>query len=191
MRIKQGRFITIAVLIMIMLPVLDSYALQIISGARHTPEQTGEGTFLGTWFYVDRDQRFALFFKEEAGKIKAKIMWYVNSEESFETDWDGKCAYMFRGYEGNVSLQISNPGNKELLEGKWLWQYRFVSSERIESGTFKMYRFEKGFKLAWIMPDWARVVKAGDKEKGLKLDQMHILRKASNRIISWEEIPFD
>jgi len=191
MFIKRILIATVSFFLTAVFFVPSCSALQLVDGARHIPAQSNDGKFSGTWFYVDRDQRFALFFKEEEGTIKIKLRWQMNVGESFETDWDGKCKYMFRGNEGNVNLALSNPENKNILEGTWLWQYGLDSGGRTEKATFKIYRSEKGFKLAWIMPDWERVVKQGEKTRKMKIEQMHILRKASDRIILWEEIPFD
>ncbi len=183
---KVRMIISLAVSMMIVLPL----CAQVFDGKRHIPVPTSEGTFMGTWFYVDRDMRFAIYFREEEGKIQAKLRWEIYHSEMFETDWDGKCTYMYEGNEGNVHLDIANPENKDQLEGKWSWRLGSGTGERIEEGTFTIYRSEKGLKLAWIMPDWSQRFKSGEKEKKYKYEQMHILRKASNRLIQWDEIPF-
>ncbi len=185
-RQKTVLIILFIVSIMIALPL----CAQAFDGKRRTPDPTTEGTFVGTWFYIDRDMRFAFYFKEEEGKIQAKLRWEIHHGEMFETDWDGKCTYMYGGNEGVVHLDIANPENKNQLEGKWSWRFGSGSGERLEEGTFTIYRSEKGLKLAWIMPDWFKSFKSGDKQKKYQYEQMHILRKASNRLIQWEEIPF-
>ncbi|MEW5805881.1 MAG: hypothetical protein AB1756_00755 [Acidobacteriota bacterium] len=165
-------------------------AMQRVEGGRRVPPPTEKGSFVGTWYYVDRDQQFAIFLMKEGRKVKAKLRWEMKTGESFETDWDGECRYMYRGNEGIVHFDIANPGNKKRLDGKWLWQYKYGANERKEMATFNIYRAEEGLKLVWLMPDWQKVFREGDKEKKMKFQQMHILRKASERIINWEEIPF-
>ncbi len=159
-------------------------------GKRRIPPPTERGKFSGTWFYVDRDKRFVFFIKEIEGKNKIKIKWVKDSGEMFETDWNGKCQYKFAGYDAHVTMEISNPEDKNLLKGKWSWQYLTDSMERAEQASFHIYRAEDGRKLVWILPDFEQTIKRGEKSKVYSYKDMHILRKVSDRIVNWGDIPF-
>lgn len=161
-----------------------------VQGKWIIPTPTEQGIFTGTWFYIDRNMRFVFFIKEEDGIHKIKIRWEMGNDESFETDWDGKCLYKFRGYDGIVNLEISNPNDRNNLKGKWKWQYLTDTVERVEQSEIEIYRSENGRKLVWLLPDFERIIKKGDNSRRYAYENMHILRKVSDRIIDWEDIPF-
>lgn len=159
-------------------------------GVRVIPAKTEEGIFTGTWYYIDREKRFAFFIKEEDGYNLLKIRWKMRGGEEFETDWNGKCQYMYKGYEGKANLVISNPGDKNELKGEWEWTYSTDTITRIERSKFTLYRAEDGRKLVWMLPDFERVIQNGDQSKKYSYEDLHIFRKASDRIVDWEDIPF-
>jgi hypothetical protein len=159
-------------------------------GVRTIPTKTEEGTFAGTWYYIDRDKRFVFFIEEEKGKNKIKIRWKSREGEEFETGMDGKCQYMYKGYEGKVTLKISNPKDKNELKGEWEWIYTADTMTRIERSTFTIYRAEDGRKLVWMLSDFERIIQSGEQSKKYGYEDMHILRKVSDRIVDWEYLPF-
>ncbi len=159
-------------------------------GVRTIPAKTEEGSFAGTWFYIDRDKRFAFFIKEEDGNNMLKVRWKMRGGEEFETGWDGKCQYMYKGYEGKASLVISNPKDRNELKGEWEWTYATDTMTRIERSNFTIYRAEDGRKLVWMLPDFERIIQSGEQSKKHSYEDMHIFRKISDRIVDWEDIPF-
>lgn len=159
-------------------------------GVRTIPAKTEEGIFTGTWYYIDRDMQFAFFIKEEEGQNKIKIRWKMRSGEEFETGWDGRCQYMFRGYEGKANLKISNPHDKNELKGDWEWIYTTDTMTRTERAAFTIYRAEDGRKLVWMLPDFERIIQGEKKSKIYAYEDMHIFRKVSDRIVDWDDIPF-
>ncbi len=55
------------------------------------PMPTSKGTWEGTWIYVSRDVRMALWMREKDGKPETKFRFesMLASTETFETDWTG------------------------------------------------------------------------------------------------------
>ena len=62
-------------------------------------DRTNAGDWTGTWIYVWRDGRMALWLRPgKDGKLEARFQFQsTSSPETFETDWSGKSTYYLSG----------------------------------------------------------------------------------------------
>lgn len=201
MRLSNLKVITFSVVVLLLFSLSAPMAQKEIKkqpkgshnksvGKRTIPAQTDKGSFVGTWYYIDRNQQFAIFIMQKGKKHKIKIQWKMNTREEFETDWEGECQYKFEGFDGEVRLKVLNPNDINSLKGEWEWSYDMGDMKRTEKSSFTMYRAEDGRKLVWMLPDFKRIIQRGDQSRTYAYENMHILRKSSDRIVDWEDITF-
>jgi len=158
----------------------------------HTvPSPSTEGHWDGTWFYISRDQRFALWFKTEDGVPQVKLRYAsMNSGEGFETDWTGTSDYQLPSAAGHFSLGITRKGKDE-IDGRWEWLLKAGKGIRLEEGDYRMYRTGDGRFLALVFDEMTRTVNGGKgKNKVYKSSTAWTFRKASKRLVLWDELPF-
>ena len=173
-------------------PVVPSTQEQFTDWGRAThtvPVASGEGNWDGTWFYVSRDRRMALWIKTENGVPQVKLRYQsLASTEGFETDWDGNASYEVLEAQGKFSLGIKKR-DADLIEGHWDWQLAKGKGTRIEIGDFRMFRTGDGRYLAMSFDDLRRHVRGSqEKEYGSSVSLTFI--KVSKRLALWDELPF-
>jgi hypothetical protein len=154
------------------------------------PPKSENGNFVGTWWYVNRDIRAALWLKSVDGEIAAKLqMLRFGSRESFITDWDGVASYDLRGGAGSFALSIDE-GDANELRGSWAWELRFPDSSRSESSPVKLYRTGDGRRLVMHFPTLREVVVRPNKTADSTIEKVWTFRQASRRLLLWDELPF-
>ena len=173
-------------------PVVPSAEEQFTDWGRvtHTvPLASNEGAWDGTWFYVSRDRRMALWIKTENGVPQVKLHYQsLGSTEGFETDWDGNASYEVNTLKGTFSLGLKKR-EATLNEGHWDWQLAAGKGNRIEIGDFRMYRTGDGRYLALKFDDLRRHVRGSlEREYGGPVSLTFI--KVSKRLALWDELPF-
>jgi hypothetical protein len=96
-------------------------------------DPTNAGTFDGTWIYVNRDSRFAMWIRTKQGKRQLRLQYQsLASPEAFETDWDGKAIYYMGDKPVNFELKLTTQTADE-LSGTWSWVLKFGTSGRVET----------------------------------------------------------
>jgi hypothetical protein len=170
---------------------LGSLAAQGISGreAFDLPTRTDAGSWAGTWYYVSRDSKVALWIREADGRPELKLR-YLNTghAESFETDWGGSADYYFKGRPGRFSLELTERNDKT-IRGSWQWVLGHDEMRRTETARIMMYRAGDGRALVMNFEDLERSL-GGEAATVLAFHQVWTFRKASNRERLWEELPF-
>ena len=173
-------------------PVVASPEEQFTDWGRVThsvPLASNEGDWDGTWFYVSRDRRMALWIKTENGAPKVKLHYQsLASTEAFETDWDGNASYEVHEAQGTFSLGIKKR-DANTVEGHWDWQLAAGKGTRLESGDYRMYRTGDGRYLAMVFDDLRRQSRGSrQNEYGGAVSLTFI--KVSKRLALWDELPF-
>jgi len=154
------------------------------------PTPSNVGVWDGTWFYVNRDVRLALWIKTETGKPRVKLRYTsMNSGEGFETDWNGKADYEVRDANGSFTLGIERR-DADLIEGRWEWLLTAGRSVRLEEGDYRIYRTGDGRFMAFTFDAFTKTIRSGGKDEVYKGPLSWTFRKASKRLVRWDELPF-
>lgn len=155
------------------------------------PEMTTEGTFAGTWVYVSRERRIAMWIRlDDAGRPEARFQVFgVGIGESFRTDWTGRAEYVLAGAPAKFEA-VARERDPDRVLGTWNWSVQGENAGRLERGSFEMYRTEDGRKIALVFPDFERSVRDGDREKMWSQPHTIAFIKVSKRLVQWEELPF-
>ena len=155
------------------------------------PEPTSKGTWDGTWLYVSRDVRLALWMAENQGKpiVKFRYEGTVRATESFETDWTGKARYFVQDHPGTFEFILKETG-PDLIEAGWDWVLDMRGSSRTEKGDIEMYRAGDGRRLVMFFKNFERIIVSGGRQKVHDFPQAWTFRKMSRRLVLWEELPF-
>jgi hypothetical protein len=152
-------------------------------------ERTEAGQWEGTWYYVSRIFRMAIWMRSEAGRPQLRIRYFsMGTTESFATDWDGHATYEHRGLPGEFTLQIDE-ADRNSIRGSWRWTLGSADSGRIETTRFTMFRAGDGRQFVLKLEDYKRVYR-GAQERSIEVDQIWAFRKASRREALWAELPF-
>lgn len=158
------------------------------------PERTDAGTWTGTWYYVSRTHRMALWIREDGEQlqIQAQLQGAKSGtiEESFVTDWNGVAEYGTRGQPGKFALRITEH-DKNTIRGTWSWEYGRGNEGFAENADISAYRAGAGRLLVWKM-DNVRRERGGDPSKARAIDQVvWVFDKVSQRpSVLWNELPF-
>jgi len=154
------------------------------------PEATDRGTWDGTWIYVSRDVRMALWLTRDKGKTIAKIQFQgtISGDEAFETDWTGTANYSVQDLPGIFEFTLKND-DPDRLEADWYWSLDLRGSSRTENADIQMYRAGNGRRMVMYFKDFERIVKSGGNTRRFALPQAWTFRKLSRRLALWEELP--
>ena len=154
------------------------------------PEATTEGEWAGSWLYINRDIRVALWFRETEGIPEYKYRFQRNNgpEEEFETDWAGHARYTTLGAPGEFDLVI-NEGDDNALQGTWHWNVQFKDSSKRETANLTINRTGDGRSLVLFFDDLQLSMMRGTNEQVASIDQAWTFRKVSKRVVRWEEMP--
>ena len=156
------------------------------------PPATVEGTWSGTWFYVSRDYRIALWIRpaeEDAVPEYRLQLMRSGGKEHFATDWEGRTTYDLSGSPAQFSMTLMD-GDADELRGSWEWTIDFVDSARGEYGNITIFRIGDGRNLAIHFEDFRIELRRGEKTQVIDTEQIWTFRKASRRLLSWDELPF-
>src|SRR5262249_10864407 len=157
------------------------------------PDATTEGTFEGTWYYVDPEFQIAIFISREgAGKLQIRYQLRDKGGTEYETDATGSAKYVQAGGLVKVLFTGSAASNDRTV-GRHERKIHTKKGTVTESSDFDMFRAERGKKLVLHYDDWkVESTDTAGRKKTLEStkDLFRIFRKASEIVIGFEEIPF-
>jgi len=153
------------------------------------PARTDAGSFSGTWFYVNRDWKVALWIEDQEGSPQVKLrLLSIATAEGFETEWGGHAEYAFRGMPGRFDARVERR-DADTIEGVWDWELGEPGRRRIERAKFKLYRAADGRQAVFQFDDFERVYE--ERPPRLYTERMiWTFRKVSRRQALWAELPF-
>jgi hypothetical protein len=157
------------------------------------PKATTEGSFFGTWFYVDTAYEIALFIAPDSSGL-LRLRYHVRNKggAEFETDAGGLARFL----EGPAQVTVLISGNLNddgsRIEGHYERTTEVKESRTVESGDFIMYRTSRGHSLAMQYPTYTTKVTdaKGRTKTNTQFGVMTIYRKASDMVVDFKEIPF-
>jgi len=155
------------------------------------PQPSSAGRWDGTWMYISRDVRMALWMKEDEGKPVAKFRFEgtLMGTEAFETDWTGSARYFVQDHQATFDFTITEAGPDAITAG-WDWILDMRGSSRTEKSEIDLYRSGDGRRLVMHFKDFERIIESGGKKRILDAPQAWTFRKMSRRLVLWEELPF-
>jgi hypothetical protein len=154
------------------------------------PARSDAGDWTGTWYYVNRDSRFVFWIQLEQGLPQVKVRYLsLSNLEGFETDWQGQAQYDHQGSPVTFSLDLVER-DANTIKGKWSWELLRANGVRRETADVTMYRALDGRQLAVVFENYKRIVVAGDERLEVANDFSWSFRKASSRMVRWDELPF-
>jgi hypothetical protein len=155
------------------------------------PQRTDAGNWDGTWVYVNRDARYALWLRTTVeGRPEARLRYEsTSSQEKFETGWDGKVTYALSGQPVTFAMLFER-ADANVLAGTWDWDAEFGRSARKETGTFEAFRAGDGRALVLRFKSYERMVRRKDNVRRTEALPIWTFRKVSKRQALWDELPF-
>lgn len=177
-------------LVLLACAVAPAFA-QGISGRKgfDLPPRTDAGDWAGTWYWVSRDAKLAVWIRLEEGRPELKLRYFNTARaESFETDWNVQADYRFQGQPGKFSFELTQRDDKT-IRGNWFWELGQGELRRLETARVTLYRSGDGRAMVMNFEDLERSV-GGEAGAVLAYPQVWTLRKASNYERRWEELPF-
>ena len=154
-------------------------------------ERSDEGDWTGTWFYVSRSRKMALWIREEDGEIqlRLRVQGQKGNPDSFTTDWDGQAEYDVAGRHGRFSMSCDHKDGNT-ISGSWSWETRVRGSGRTETAQFTMFRTGLGRQLVWHVTNLGYEYSGDADEVPAATEFVWLFRKASRRQVLWNELPF-
>jgi hypothetical protein len=155
------------------------------------PERTAAGTWDGTWFYISRDTRAALWLRTVDGRPELSLQYLQsNSLEGFKTDWNGEAEYFHQGDRGSFRIELLE-ADADLIQARWVWTLDGHDSTRRETADVRIYRAGDGRALTLdFVSNERTLVDHGGAEQRLPPRWFWTFRKASQGQALWEELPF-
>jgi len=154
------------------------------------PDPTTAGSFDGTWMYINRDGRYALWLRTKDGVPQAKVQYQsLASPESFETDWDGKAVYYLGGSPVTFELKLGACDPNQLL-GTWTWLLQIDQSARKETADLVVNRTAYGRSLLMDFQNYTKTITREGKDQVFKPPVAWTWTKVSKRELLWDELPF-
>jgi hypothetical protein len=192
--IRTACFIVVALAALLLMPLTLAQEGEMEKFKRSSlviPDRTDKGTWAGTWYYISRDQKIALWIRTAGGLPEIQIQFFgFAMAEHFITDWQGHADYDVKGrHPGSFDLTITER-DENIIKGKIDWQLTVGDITRIERGDFTMYRSGVGRSIVMRFDDYARIELEGEQRRVWRPKQSWTFRKASNRLVMWEELPF-
>lgn len=179
-----------ALLLMVALPTGSAPAQVPLVGSSGSPEKVSAGEWDGTWYYVNRDYRMALWLRTVDGKLQHRMqITSLFAPEGFLTDWSGRAEYTTRNTPGVFELKIDEIDDDE-LRGTWFWDLQFVRSGRREEANVRIYRAGVGRTFVMKFEQFERTIRRGTEEQLMSAPRAWTFIKASKRQVLWEELPF-
>lgn len=149
---------------------------------------TDKGNWHGTWTYVSREGRTALWIDTSGDRIRVKVQYQGTSRpEGFVSDWDGNATYIFAGEPGTFDISITE-ANENRIDGTWFWDVQFENVGRSERGTFALHRVADGRQMLMDFSEYERVLRKGEKVSRFDGPIAWTFRKVSKRIALWDEV---
>jgi len=153
-------------------------------------DETTLGNFDGTWMYVNRDSRFAMWIRAKDGKRQVRLQFQsLAGPESFETDWDGKAVYYMAGQPVTFELKLGDT-SADRMTGTWTWIAQLEHSGRKEKADIMLYRTDYGRNLNMDFKNFEKILTYGGKDRTIRVPTSWSWTKISKRELLWEELPF-
>ena len=147
-----------------------------------------EGSFHGTWTYVHRDGRTAMWIDTSGDKTRIKVQYQgISIPEGFVSDWDGNATYIFAGEPGTFEMKVTEASDNR-IHGTWFWDVQFETVGRSERGVFTLYRVGDGRQLVVDFSEFQKVLRKGDKVSRYDGAPAWGFKKVSKRIVLWDEV---
>jgi hypothetical protein len=156
-----------------------------------TPDPTEKGDWVGTWYFVSRDRKMALWIQgpEENPKVKFAFESTTGIPESFTTDWEGLAVYSSTGLPGKFALSLAER-DRNHIAGSWDWWLGDENRGRHQTADFNLYRTTDGRTLVMLVTD-STIRRFTTRVESTTLDkQVWTFRKATRREARWAELPF-
>lgn len=185
--------LTLLLLLAVVLGLSGSVSAQVSRPGRSSviaPERNDAGSWDGTYWYVNRDYRAAMWMRTTDGlpEIRLKLVAFGSPEE-FETGWDCEASYEVPDGHGEFALSI-NERDANTIKGSWTWNLQVGASVRKQIGEVTIYRAGQGREVVMLFDPFKFHIGPADQERWIDVDQVWTFRKSSKRMIRWEELPF-
>jgi hypothetical protein len=155
-----------------------------------TADPVTTGTFEGTWMYVNRDARYAMWIREESGKPRIRIQYQsLATPEAFETDWNGKSSYFMSGDPVTFELKITS-ADANRIAGTWHWNLDAGPGGREESADVVLQRTVYGRTLLLDFKNFERTFRQGGVPHTVRIPVAWNWQKVSKRELLWDEMPW-
>ena len=153
-------------------------------------DPTTAGEFDGTWMYVNRDARYAMWIRTKDGTRQVKIQFQsLANPEAFETDWTGKTTYYLAGNPVKFDLTVTG-ADADKITGNWSWVLEVGGSGRRETANVVLQRTGYGRNLLMDFQDFQRIVTQDGQNKVFRVPTAWNWVKVSKRELLWDELPF-
>lgn len=153
-------------------------------------DETSLGNFDGTWMYVNRDSRFAMWIRTKDGRKQVRLQFQsLAGPEAFETDWDGKAVYYMAGQPVTFELALAT-ADAARMTGSWSWIAQLEGASRKETADLLIYRTAYGRSLQMDFKNYEKTMTLGGKDRTARVPTSWSWIKVSKRELLWEELPF-
>ena len=157
------------------------------------PDRSDAGNWTGTWYYVSRTHRIALWLREDGEQLQIRLQLQSSQmssvDESFLTDWNGVAEYAPHGRPAKFALRIAEH-DKNTIRGTWNWEVDRGGKGFSEHADFSVYRAGAGRLLVWKMENLSRETDNASKTKPLD-EVVWVFDKVSQRpAVLWSELPY-
>jgi hypothetical protein len=156
------------------------------------PERTDLGEWDGTWWYKSRDRRMAIWLRTVDGMPEFKIKFVsLRQPEGFETDWNGVSDYITKG-DGVGRFELhATQRDANSIKGRWDWALEKGTAARKQRGDVTLYRAGNGRSLVVHFDSCEIYIGPRDQPENWRpIQESLTFRKASKRLVRWEELPF-
>jgi len=155
------------------------------------PDRTDAGVWDGTWYYISRDHKIALWIRTTDGLPELQIQYFgFTMAEHFITDWQGHAEYDVKGrHLGRFDFAITER-DANTIKGSMDWTLQVGETTRSETANFTMYRAGHGLSIIMRFNEYERVETTAKERRSWRPEQSWTFRKASKRLVLWEELPF-
>jgi hypothetical protein len=155
------------------------------------PEPTEVGNWEGTWYYASRDQRMAMWMRDNDGQptFILRVMGRAGSLESFTTNDEGRGEYDHVGKHGEFAYTLDRR-DANTLSGRWTWVVQDEGGGTKENADFTIYRSGDGRQLVWKVQNMVREAWGNKHAPTGSNELVWTFMKASRRQVLWGELPF-
>jgi hypothetical protein len=161
------------------------------AGVAELPELTEAGDWNGSWIYNSRNIQIALYMRGRADRPEVKVAYRnLDTAQQFESDWNGQAFYSVAGDPASFALRLTRR-DRSRLQGTWNHEYPWRGVRRAEHASVTMFRTEDGRSLVMVLDDRVRARSGPEGETRQQIERgVWTMRKASRRVVRWEELPF-
>src|SRR5207249_4713349 len=121
---------------------------------RELPPLSKEGSFVGTWFYVDNDYRIAIFIeRDKMGLLSMRYKLHSKGGLDFETDAGGFVRFLEDGVPVDLLFKGTPNADQSEIHGRYERITTSKTTRREETGEFRIYRSSHGRSLVLQYPE--------------------------------------